>query len=268
MTLHHQQKSSLTVQGEIRLADGLDSRMFKLMRAIAECGSINQAAKQMGLSYKSAWSMIERANNKSSQLLISSEAGGVRGGGTCLTHAGQAMLNLFTRLEQQHRQFLYELNQIVETEVEVLRLIKPLTIKTSAANQLFGVVIGLSMGIINTEVAIKLKGGEKLYASLSPAEVSAMQLKLGSEVIVLVDISEISLCVGPSNLRFSARNQFWGLINRVQLGEVEAKVVIYLSGGDSFTTQITRQSALSMGIKAGMQCWAVFKSNAVLLATL
>jgi len=59
-------KDSITttwVEGELRLVGGLDSRMIGLLRAIGQSGSINQAAKQIGLSYKGAWQMIERANN-------------------------------------------------------------------------------------------------------------------------------------------------------------------------------------------------------------
>ena len=42
------------VEGELNLAGTLDSRMIGLLRAIDQSGSINQAAKQMGLSYKGA----------------------------------------------------------------------------------------------------------------------------------------------------------------------------------------------------------------------
>ena len=50
------------VEGEFRLAGALDSRMICLLSAIDQSGSINQADKQVGLSYKDAWQMIERAN--------------------------------------------------------------------------------------------------------------------------------------------------------------------------------------------------------------
>jgi len=58
------------VDGELRLVGALDSRMIGLLRAIEQSGSINQAAKQTGLSYKGAWQMIERANNLAPKVLI------------------------------------------------------------------------------------------------------------------------------------------------------------------------------------------------------
>lgn len=241
--------------------------MFFLLRAIDNCGSINQAAKQLGLSYKSAWMLIERANNKSPRTLISSETGGSKGGGTCLTDAGRVLLNIFTRLEEQHSQFLLQLNQTVEADEEVLKLLKPLTIKTSAPNQLFGMITELKNGLVNTEMQLKLKGGEKICANLSHAEAEAMSLTAGSEVLALINTNDIILNSGPDRFRFSDRNKLSGIISRVHSADITAEIVIQLPGGDSLTVLITQQSAQSLGLKTGMQCRAIFKSNAVLLAT-
>jgi molybdate transport system regulatory protein len=261
------EQPTLCVQGEIRLTNSMDNSMFGLLRAIDNCGSINQAAKQLGLSYKSAWTLIERANNKSPKTLIVSETGGNKGGGTSLTHAGRILLNMFTKLEEQHRQFLLQLNQTVEADAEVLQLLKPLTIKTSAPNQIFGVVTELRTGPINSEVQVKLKGGEKICASLSRAEAEALSLEVGSEVLVLINSNDIVLNTGPEKYAMSARNQLLGIISYVHVAEVDAEIVIRLQGGDCFTMLITQQSAQHMGLKAGMQCRAIFKSNAVLVAT-
>src|SRR5512137_1966903 len=119
------------VDGELRLA-GLDSRMIGLLRSIDQSGSINQAAKQTGLSYKGAWQMIERANNLAPKVLITTATGGSKGGGTCLTAAGKSLLQLFTRLEHQHRQFLQELNQSLADDPDIQMLLKRQVIKTTA----------------------------------------------------------------------------------------------------------------------------------------
>lgn len=79
------------IEGELRLAGMLDKRMIALLQAIEESGSINQAAKQSGLSYKGAWQMLERLNNGAPQALLTTAIGGSKGGGTSLTAAGHAM---------------------------------------------------------------------------------------------------------------------------------------------------------------------------------
>lgn len=42
------------INGELRLADMLDNRVIGLLKAIDPSSFINQAAKQLGLSYKNA----------------------------------------------------------------------------------------------------------------------------------------------------------------------------------------------------------------------
>jgi len=92
----------------------LDKRMIALFKAIDETGSINQAAKQAGLSYKGAWQMINRANLTAPIPLIITTTGGKQGGGTCLTVSGKELLKLFNRLEGQYMQFLLQMDQYSE----------------------------------------------------------------------------------------------------------------------------------------------------------
>ncbi|MGZ5526546.1 MAG: winged helix-turn-helix domain-containing protein, partial [Methylomonas sp.] len=138
-SLKHNNISTTWVNGELRLA-GLDSRMIGLLRAIDQSGSINQAAKQVGLSYKGAWQIIERANNGSPKTLVSTATGGSKGGGTSLTEAGHSLLELFTNLEQQHRQFLEQLNRNLADDPDTVLLLQRLVVKTSARNQIFGII--------------------------------------------------------------------------------------------------------------------------------
>ena len=71
MTIHTKNNdiSPLWVTGDLQLAGILDSRIIELLKAIGQSGSLNQAAKQVGLSYKGAWQIIERANNSSPKTL-------------------------------------------------------------------------------------------------------------------------------------------------------------------------------------------------------
>lgn len=124
-------KNPSWVEGELRLAGTLDSRMIGLLKAIDQSNSINQAAKQMGLSYKGAWQMMGRATPK---VLISTATGGSKGGGTSLTATGQALLTLFTRLEKVHSEFLRQLNQDLANDPGIHLLLRRLVIKTSATN--------------------------------------------------------------------------------------------------------------------------------------
>jgi molybdate transport system regulatory protein len=255
------------VDGELRLAGALDSRMIELLRAIEQSGSINQATKQVGLSYKGAWQMIERANNLAPKVLITTTTGGSKGGGTQLTAAGLSLLKLFTRLELQHRQFLQQLNQDLADDPDMLMLLKRLVIKTSATNQLFGIITSIQTGAVNAEVSVELKGGEQIVASLAVTELKRLKLRIGNDVVLLINGPEIIIITDPGNSTLSARNSLRGTVIRVQYDGVDAEVVIQLPCGDSLVAMISQISALALGLIPGISASAIFKSNAVLLGT-
>ena len=263
--------SNLTtwVDGELRLVGNLDSRMIGLLRAIDQSGSINQAAKHTGLSYKGAWQMIERANNLAPKVLISTATGGSKGGGTSLTVAGKSLLQLFTRLEQQHRQFLQQLNQDLADDPDVQMLLKRLVIKTSATNQLFGTISAIQTSAINAELLIDLKGGEQIVSSLTLTELKQLELEIGMDVLLLINDPEIIITTtDPEQYPLSARNCLLVTVIRAQYDGVDAGIVIQLPSGDTLVATVSQISALALGLKPGISVHAVFKSNAVILGAI
>ncbi len=256
------------VEGELRLAGSLDNRMIGLLRAIDQSGSINQAAKQTGLSYKGAWQMIERSNNLAPKVLITTATGGSKGGGTCLTAAGQSLLRLFTRLEQEHRQFLQQLNQRLADDPDMQMLLKRMVIKTSATNQLFGTINAIQTGAVNGEVSVELKGGEQIVASLALTELQQLELSIGGDAVMLINDPEIIVFTDLGDSPLSARNCLCGTVIRVQYDGVDSEIVINLPSGDSLVATISQVSALALGLNPGMSAYAAFKSNAVILGTL
>jgi molybdate transport system regulatory protein len=255
------------VDGELRLV-GLDSRMIGLLRAIEQSGSINQAAKQMGLSYKGAWQIIERANNGSPKTLVSTATGGSKGGGTSLTEAGRSLLALFTRLEQQHRQFLEQLNRSLADDLDTVLLLQRLVVKTSARNQLFGRIAEIQSGVVNAEITVKLKGGEQVVTTITQTSLNNLGLEIGADAVLLINSADITLGIDFYPTQFSARNHLSGSVIRVQQDEVNAEVIILLPGGETLITMITQQSAQSLALMPGMSVWAMFKTNAPVLGVM
>jgi molybdate transport system regulatory protein len=255
------------VEGDLRLVGTLDNRMIDLLRAIDHSGSINQAAKQVGLSYKGAWQMIERANNFSPKVLISTATGGSNGGGTNLTAAGHSILKLFTRLDQQNKAFLQSLNQDLAEDPDIHLLLKRLVIKTSATNQLFGNITAINTGSINAEAVCELKGGEKIIASLTLSELRQLELGVGTEVVLMINAGEIIILTELDNNNLSASNCLNGNVIRVQKDGVDSEVVVELQGGESLAATITQASSEALELQTGKAAFAVFKSNAVILGT-
>lgn len=253
------------IDGDLRIGGYLNARLFQLLEAVDRIGSINRAARDVGLSYKGAWEMIERASNLSPRLLVETATGGREGGGTRLTETGRKLLHLFTKLQEKHRHFLDGLNRQLADDPELLLWLRRLFMKASARNQWFGTVTEVEMGAVYAEVYISLKGGASLVASVTKESVDSLGLAKGKEVLALVKAPMVMVVTDLEGYRLSARNQLSGAITHLQKGAVNAEVVIGLAGGDSVAATITNESVDSLGLAAGKAATAVFKAGAVIV---
>jgi molybdate transport system regulatory protein len=70
-----------------------------LLAGIAETGSISAAGRQMGMSYKKAWRLIDDMNRAFRRPLVAAAKGGKAGGGARLTPTGRAVLDRYRAME-------------------------------------------------------------------------------------------------------------------------------------------------------------------------
>ncbi len=73
----------------------------ELLLAIQACGSISAAAKQMNMSYKRAWQLVDVMNTSFKTSLVSSVTGGQHGGGAQLTAFGEMVLAHYQRIQSK-----------------------------------------------------------------------------------------------------------------------------------------------------------------------
>lgn len=79
---------------------------MELLEHIQQTGSINQAAKEMKMSYKRAWELIQSMNSQADTPLVSTQTGGERGGGAIVTEEGLKYLTYYRGLQERFQQFL------------------------------------------------------------------------------------------------------------------------------------------------------------------
>jgi molybdate transport system regulatory protein len=70
-----------------------------LLVAIGKTGSITSAAKELGMSYRRAWLLVDTMNRCFKSPVVAAESGGRRGGGTALTPVGLEVVRRYRRLE-------------------------------------------------------------------------------------------------------------------------------------------------------------------------
>jgi len=77
---------------------------IELLQHIAQQGSISAAAKQMRMSYRRAWELVDVMNRCFDQTVVVSTAGGSHGGGAQVTEFGQALIDAYQQILQKSAQ--------------------------------------------------------------------------------------------------------------------------------------------------------------------
>jgi molybdate transport system regulatory protein len=86
----------------------------ELLETIDACGSISSAAKQMRMSYRRAWELVDVMNKSFNLPLVNSSPGGHHGGGAQLTEFGRFILKSYQDLVNKAQVSVeLELNQIL-----------------------------------------------------------------------------------------------------------------------------------------------------------
>ena len=67
-------------------------------------------------------------------------------------------------------------------------------------------------------------------------------------------------------MEISARNVLKGTVKEIQIGAVNAEVVVNLSNGAEIVSIITKESAERLQLKQGKQVAAVIKASDVMIA--
>jgi molybdate transport system regulatory protein len=72
-----------------------------LLRAIGETGSISAAARQMEMSYRRAWLLVDTMNQAFKSPVVVTLTGGKAGGGAAVTEFGKEVLQRYSALEEK-----------------------------------------------------------------------------------------------------------------------------------------------------------------------
>jgi len=82
----------------------LSSAREQLLKEIEKEGSINKAAKKLGMSYKKAWLLIKNMEDRLGFPILEKRRGGKEGGGSKLTAEGKKLLENYTKIIQSFKE--------------------------------------------------------------------------------------------------------------------------------------------------------------------
>jgi len=87
----------------------------ELLERIADTGSISEAAKQMKMSYKKAWELVNRLNAETNKPVVIPKAGGEKGGGSTITEEAMELIKYHRQLRARFAAFLDEDTKLLKT---------------------------------------------------------------------------------------------------------------------------------------------------------
>ncbi len=73
----------------------------ELVERIGATGSISAAARDMGMSYRRAWQLVEAVNASFRSPVVVTSVGGAKGGGAAVTPYGRRLVRSFRALERK-----------------------------------------------------------------------------------------------------------------------------------------------------------------------
>ncbi|MCW3117029.1 MAG: putative transcriptional regulator, ModE family [Chitinophagaceae bacterium] len=79
---------------------------LELLERIGKTGSINQAAREMHMSYKKSWEIITTLNEQSLQPLVITQTGGPKGGGSVISDEAKELIDRYRLLRERFKKFL------------------------------------------------------------------------------------------------------------------------------------------------------------------
>jgi molybdate transport system regulatory protein len=89
----------LTLRVDFGSGRALGPGKVRLLEAIDRTGSISQAGRALGMSYRRAWLLVDDMNNCFRDAVIAAQPGGAHGGGATLTPFGQRLIERYRAIE-------------------------------------------------------------------------------------------------------------------------------------------------------------------------
>ena len=234
------------------LGHAATDRRLDILRQVGACGSISQAARNVGVSYKAAWQALDMLSNLAGVPLVERSVGGAGGGGAVLTAAGERLLRAGSELAKTREQVLGRLDARLP--------LAALALRTSMRNQLPCTVAALQVHGPLVRVRLATAAGEGLASRITAESAELLGLQEGLQVIALCKATAVR--VGRAGAKAAAGNLLQGKASRVARGDAGDEVAVQLAGGLSLVGFATASS----GLRAGSRVACGFDESAVVIA--
>jgi molybdate transport system regulatory protein len=239
---------------------------IELLTRIDETGSIVQAAKAMGMSYRAAWEMLKALNTLADRPVLITNRGGAGGGETRLTDYGREVVQIYGILQAEHESFLRALSTKLQRLNSAEDLGQRFTLRTSARNQYWGRVASVQHQALHSDVALSLGAGDPIVASITYRSVQALDLREGKEACALIKASFVTIAPDSEPDSEGAPNCMRGVVSRIEIGAVNGEVDLQLAAGRTITATVPNERIWSLTLAVGSPAVARVDPSHIILA--
>ena len=95
--------TKLTLRVDFGSRRSIGPGKVRLLEEVARTGSISDAGRKLGMSYRRAWLLIDDMNRCFNQAVVSAKPGGSQGGGTSVTKFGADLIRHYRAIEAAAR---------------------------------------------------------------------------------------------------------------------------------------------------------------------
>lgn len=233
-------------------------KRIDILRRIGQAGSISEAARGAGVSYKAAWQALETLSNLAGQELVEKNVGGSGGGGAQLTAAGQGLLRAADELARARAAVLARMGREAEGLGATARL--GLGLRTSMRNQLPCTVQSLERSGAAVRVQLALPEGGQLRSRITVESAELLALRPGVAVLALCKATAVQIA---AQCRARAgMNRLPGVVTRAAGTAADKEVSLRLSSG----AQLVGFTRTGQTLRVGSAAVAAVDESAVAIA--
>lgn len=110
-------KADLSLRIDLSCGARIGPGKVRLLELVESTGSISAAGREMNMSYRRAWMLVNSLNESLGTAVVETRKGGSAGGGARLTETGRTVINCYRAME----------DKAVEASTEELRVLEALT---------------------------------------------------------------------------------------------------------------------------------------------
>ena len=211
------------------LGHAITDKRLLILRSLSQAGSISQAARQAGVSYKAAWQAIDTLSNLSGVALVEKVVGGAGGGGARLTPAGVQLLDAAQKLGTVRKQLLADISP-ANAKNSMPQTSMALAVRTSMRNQLLAKVVAVKTVGALAWVKVQITQDMVWIAKITKESAQLLDLVPGMQIMLLCKATAVR--ISRLQLEKPGTNKAYGKVtrhSRAKATEISLQIAPHLS---------------------------------------